>query len=1018
MRNLILPGILVTLAASAAAQAPVSGRSSAALQDWRARFGERWSLVPESASGGGALLYGGRAAWPGVPQTDEQWIARAQAALAAAADVLGVDVGTLVPVRVELLPLGLIGSGDKWSVELRQELGGLPVHGGSVVALFDARGALLSIQSHALSALDGLVLEPAFAAADARAQAVQSFEKEQALPAASVSEPKLVILPDESAAAASGRLAWEVEVQSSKDLAEPVGRRYWVDARFGYPLRDEASVHSFDISGTINTHATPGTQADSATNPETVQPAKYLRIQHAGGVVYTDVNGNFTIPGAVPAQTVTLSYAGLFADVNDAPSGTPYTQSVQLNPGPGNVVLLNPGPLDTVTSQANIFNHVATVRDYVRRITPSDATADITFVGHANINSTCNAYYDGVSINFYAAGGSCNNTAFSTVIAHEQGHWLNDRYGTGNGSDGMGEGNADVFALYVFDTPLNGEGFFTNGGAVRNGNNTRQFCGDCSPGCYGEVHADGEVWMGAAWKVRANLNAALGNTAGDLAADELFMGWMNGFNQTQIRSVIELQWLLLDDDDANLQNGTPHATAIKNGFRVQGFPGYEIEFGAVSSLADSSCEQGSYPVTANVHTLQGTTISSVVLRYRVGGGSWLDVPMSPSGGNDWTGAIPYLVSPASVEYTVVATDSAGNTKSAFCSPRSFLIAQISAFVSDDFESAGAWTHGTIGDTSNANDDWQQGVPQGKSGTSQSVPWSDPAAAALGVACRGNDLGITASGAGNGAYQANVHNYLRSPVYDCTGQSGVRLIFKRWLTVEKSQYDVARVLVNGTEVWRNPFATHVLDTGWSIQSLDISAVADNNPSVTVQFELQSDGGLELGGWQIDDLHLGRIQSAPQCSAVQSFCFGDGSLATPCPCANFGAPGHGCGDFFNPQGALLAGSGSTNPDSVVLAGSGMPATALGVYLQHDALAEHAFHNGVLCGGGHPVRLWARAAVGGASSFPQPGDGVTLSARGGVVPGSGVRRYYSLWYRNGAPGFCPPGTANVTNGVMITW
>ena len=30
---------------------------------------------------------------------------------------------------------------------------------------------------------------------------------------------------------------------------------------------------------------------------------------------------------------------------------------------------------------------------------------------------------------------------------------MNDRYSTGNGNDGMGEGNADVWAMYIWDTP-------------------------------------------------------------------------------------------------------------------------------------------------------------------------------------------------------------------------------------------------------------------------------------------------------------------------------------------------------------------------------------------------------------------------------------------------------------------------------------------------------------------------------------------------------------------------------------
>ena len=44
---------------------------------------------------------------------------------------------------------------------------------------------------------------------------------------------------------------------------------------------------------------------------------------------------------------------------------------------------------------------------------------------------------------------------------------------------------------------------------IRDGNNTRTYCGDGNPGCYGQVHADGEVIMGAMWKVRERMRAEL-----------------------------------------------------------------------------------------------------------------------------------------------------------------------------------------------------------------------------------------------------------------------------------------------------------------------------------------------------------------------------------------------------------------------------------------------------------------------------------------------------------------------------
>ena len=82
--------------------------------------------------------------------------------------------------------------------------------------------------------------------------------------------------------------------------------------------------------------------------------------------------------------------------------------------------------------------------------------------------------------------------------------------------------------------------------------------------------------MGAAWKVRSRLKTTNGASQGSLIANSLFLGWMNGYNQTQIRSIIETQWVTLDDDDGNITNGSPHFADIDGGFRQQGFPGLTI----------------------------------------------------------------------------------------------------------------------------------------------------------------------------------------------------------------------------------------------------------------------------------------------------------------------------------------------------------------------------------------------------------------------------------------------------------
>ncbi|MBK7876531.1 MAG: hypothetical protein IPJ77_12410 [Planctomycetes bacterium] len=146
--------------------------------------------------------------------------------------------------------------------------------------------------------------------------------------------------------------------------------------------------------------------------------------------------------------------------------------------------------------------------------------------------------------------------------------------------------------------------------------------------------------------------------------------------------------------------------------------------------------------------------------------------------------------------------------------------------------------------------------------------------------------------------------------------------------------------------------------------------------------------------------------------------DPAVTVACPCANFGTLGNGCANSVNASGARLSSTGATTSDDVVLAGSLMPATVACIYLQGDALTQVVFGDGVRCAGGTLLRLRTRINAGGTSAFPDSTDTVTLSQRGGVVPGSGALRYYQTYYRNSAGLWCPPETFNVTNGVRVTW
>ncbi len=124
-------------------------------------------------------------------------------------------------------------------------------------------------------------------------------------------------------------------------------------------------------------------------------------------------------------------------------------------------------------------------------------------------------------------------------------------------------------------------------------------------------------------------------------------------------------------------------------------------------------------------------------------------------------------------------------------------------------------------------------------------------------------------------------------------------------------------------------------------------------------------------------------------------------------------------MNATGATLRATGATNPDDVVLQGSGMPNTASAIYLKGDADngAGVVFGDGVRCVDGSLIRLRTKQNAGGASQFPEVGE-PSVSVRGQTPSGSGLTGYYQVYYRNSAAAFCPPATFNVTNGLRIDW
>ena len=142
--------------------------------------------------------------------------------------------------------------------------------------------------------------------------------------------------------------------------------------------------------------------------------------------------------------------------------------------------------------------------------------------------------------------------------------------------------------------------------------------------------------------------------------------------------------------------------------------------------------------------------------------------------------------------------------------------------------------------------WEFGVPAG--GGSHN---GDPDAGHTG----GNVYGYNLAG----DYPNNLPAcYLTTTAIDCSHLSFVELRFRRWLGVEKWDHAAVAVSNDGTswtQLWTNPGSISISDDHWIQKTLDISTIADGEPTVYVRWQMgTTDGSITYPGWNVDDVEI--------------------------------------------------------------------------------------------------------------------------------------------------------------------
>jgi len=467
-----------------------------------------------------------------------------------------------------------------------------------------------------------------------------------------------------------------------------------LDARTGDRIYVADHICRADVTGNVAIGTLDGAGGTPPTAPFSVKPAAALQVSVVGGgTAATDPQGNFRISnlGSTPV-TVAGRYAGDWCTVvNQAGPNTAFSQAA--TPGnPVNIVMNGNHTTEFQTAEATAYHWVTRAHFFVKkRFTSFPGIAGLTT--NVNMMNSCNAYFDGSSINFFRAGGQCNNMATPDVIPHEWGHAFHQAFGGPIQNQGFSEGIGDHLTLYLTDQRHIGRGISSNPAVGRDyrpggGANNTQWPKTGSP----SVHRDGEIWAGAMMDMRDNLVQKLGTVPGKDLSEILSIAPYSRRPVDMPAGVIGI--MLQDDNDANLLNGTPHWAEITAAVDRHNLPRppdptiVQIEHTPLGTTRDVVNDPA---VTARI-TSAAATIASASLTYRIGTASPITVNM-PRGANDrFSAAIPAQPAVTKIAYSIRAVDTKNNVAT---SPRTgehvFYFGREVVAIRDDFEQDGGWT---------------------------------------------------------------------------------------------------------------------------------------------------------------------------------------------------------------------------------------------------------------------------------------------------------------------------------------
>jgi len=814
------------------------------------RFGGSWKIYTwNSQTSTAADLYGSGTQVSAELTNEAQAETVAREFLAANPDIFQADLADL---RFASAPVGL----GKRTVHFQQTYHGIDVWQGGVYLTFTETGRLFAMGS---TFYRGISVSP-----QPSISAEQAIEIAKAdLPYNPETDeltvyPELLVLPvGLSATEVEHHLVWRLRLRT----ANPLG--IWVthvDAHDGSIVWRYNDIHFVNFTGDAEVNSQEGTYC----NGETTDDLRYLRVTVTGvGTVNTDINGHYELTyGGTDARTVTADLYGPYVDMENV-AGAEASFSASSTPGTPLLVFFRDS--NAQQDERDVFDAVNDMHTFFLNFDPSFGYTNQrinAYVSRSDGYCPGNAWWDG-TINLCAAGGGYANTGeIQGVTHHEFCHGIQDYILGWQGDEGLGEGNSDVMANLMTQESIIGRGFYTGNCAsgIRDSENTLQYPADV----VGQpIHSAGRVIAGFHWDFLQEMQALYGAEQGTIeAAERWHFGRVTQQPTTQPAQV--LATFIADDDDGNLDNGTPHYDALCLAATNHGFDCPEIITGVIithTPLATTEDTGAREAVATITSTEANLNPDALFIYYRVNGGAFQSTALTTTGTpNQYHGFIPGGTQPAEIEYYLYARDMANNEKTDPPTAPEMLHAYDVAWLYDDFQAEAGWTVNAEGGDNATSGVWVRVDPI----SDQDAQPEDDHTPPPGTICW--VTGNASSGQPSGTNDVDGGTTtLYSVVYDLSDATFAKAKYWRWYSNNMGNNPNADTWVvqvrNEGGAWQNIESNQANQNQWVFVSADLLAMfGDDLGNVQFKFVASDLASPSLIEALVDDFEILLAQGA--------------------------------------------------------------------------------------------------------------------------------------------------------------